>query len=146
MLVLINDRRAPERRVDEEDGGHLHVEQDGAGHDDEAVGVAILEFLEGEGHEVPAHNVTKTRREGAGGRRGGGGGVQQAGGDSRHEQGDNQGVGPAQRTLVVLDVVPAKMLQKHSAGGGGVVPRAAARAQAVLVAGVALEGGAFVPD
>ena len=42
----------------------MHVEQDGAGHDDEAVGVAVLELLEGEGHEVPAHNVTKTRREG----------------------------------------------------------------------------------
>ena len=60
---------------------HLYVEQNGAGHDDEAIGITFLQLLKGQKHEVG-----------------------QAEGDAQDKEREYDRTAPARRALVVLDV------------------------------------------
>ncbi len=78
--------------VDEQHRRHLHVEEDGARHDDEAVGVAVLRLLQRQEHEI-----------------------YQACYNAYDEERDDDGLLPALCALVVLHVKVATALRAQPA-------------------------------
>ncbi len=78
--------------VDEQHGRHLHVEENGPGHDDETVGVALLCLFQRQEHEV-----------------------YQAGHNAYDEERDDDGLLPALSALVVLHVEVAAALRAKPA-------------------------------